>query len=795
MEDHIKWQGPFIFSAIFSLFLWQIPPFSLMFILFAVSLYLLWRRKLIMSGFLCGFSWFFLHAHLATAWHLPKQFIKQSIEIIATVDQIPVTSAESIKLTLKLQSLGGIEQSVLFTPKARVNWRLNKKAPSKLSLKNKPIPKLGDKVKLYAKLKPAHGFANIGGFSYQKWLLTKSIHATGYVDSRLPVIIIHDQNNKRQQLFDRLALSIKDLPYGGLLMALAMGDKQLISQTQWQYIRASGIGHLLAISGLHIGMMFVFARFIGLWLIKSYNYLLATSINAHKYALLVGLLGAGFYAYLAGFAIPTLRALLMLSLLVLLLASSRQFNARSVVFHSLTAILIINPLALLEPGLWLSYGAVISIMLLFWWFKPKDDQQKPKLWLYCQSLLKIQLVLFITLMPLSALIFNGFSASGSWVNLIAVPWVCFTTVPLTVAAMLFEAIGISGRLLLQLADGTLALLFELLRTPWASNGWHSFPFIPWYTWALAIIALIMMLIPVGKKLRLLSTALLLPALLGYPLVNNIAPFANGNDKQWTMQVFDVGQGLAVGIEKNNQIMLYDLGPRYKSGFNTAKQVILPYLHHHNFNAVDFLIISHGDSDHAGGYQDLLKQIRVNRIIAPDNLNINQPVQQCQPSQFNWQGLTVRILSPIPTTVTKTITTTMANTKTVSSNDSSCVIQVGDDSHQVLLTGDISTRVERQLVKQYGKSLKSDVILAPHHGSNSSSSGVFIRLVEPQYVVYSSGFYNRYRFPRPKVVSRYQQYDVKGYTTAETGQITFNFTPQLIEVLPQRQHQLKQWFNN
>lgn len=389
----------------------------------------------------------------------------------------------------------------------------------------------------------------------------------------------------------------------------------------------------------------------------------------------------------------------------------------------------------------------------------------------------MQTVLFVLLVPVTIVVFNGFSILSGVVNLIAVPWVSFITVPVSLLAAVLNFFDWPTAWLFSIADGSLAMLFSLIEQPWAKSGWVTVQYMPWYGWALLVVFMLSWLVGASKSIRAMSFMLVIP-----PLMFMLQPYYLNEGTVVKVDILDVGQGLAVVIEKNHQVMVYDLGPRYRSGFNTAESVVLPFLAYHGHSHVDTLVLSHSDSDHAGAYDKFLAKMPTDKIIAP--LKILPDATACAVDNFDWLGLKVELLWPID-----------GVTLPVSSNDSSCVLKISHRQFSVLLTGDISKRVEKQLVKHYGARLVSTILIAPHHGSNSSSSPTFVNAVNPEYVVYSAGFLNRYKFPRKEVVARYDQIKAQQLNTAEVGQISFRLTDGKLELKQARQDLLPNWYYN
>jgi competence protein ComEC len=747
---------PFIISCIFSLFWLDIPPFSVLIFTLSLSFWLFCYKKPLPASIAFGIGWFFLHAHWATSWTLPKQLVKTPLTVIGVVSDIPSHVDGNSRFNLQLHTIDDFTTPRLYQPLIKLNWQ----KPDKRI-------QMGDKLKLVVKLKPAHGFANAGGFSYQKYLLLKGIRATGYVISKHPVEVLKHSSSYRQQVFNTLVKTTNGLDYQGILLALVVGEKQLITKRQWQTIKAAGISHLLAISGLHIGIVFLFGSLLAKLLVKTYCYLFNKDHNVPFVALFFGLLAALGYSWLAGFSIPTVRAFLMLSLLVLTLSLKKSINARTVIVNTLTIILLFNPLAILEPGMWMSFIAVIVIITTFWWFPVLVKEKAGKFATYAQSVIKMQLALFVFLLPVTIMLFNGFSASGGFVNLVAVPWVSFITVPL---ALLATVIPIDA--LFTLADWSLAGLFLSLENPIVDGGWITVKHLPWYHWFMLMVFGLSLLVPVTRRIRSASLLLTAPFILSFVV----------SDNSLKVHVLDVGQGLSVIVEKNRHILVYDLGPIYKSGFNTVDHVLLPFLAHHGYDEADYLVISHADTDHLGAYDKFLDSIKANQVIAPQKILPTATV--CEPISFEWQGLKVDVLWP-----------SSKNGPPRNRNDSSCVIKISSGDFSVLLAGDISKRVEKQLIKTHATKLASTVLIAPHHGSKSSSSIEFVHAVKPDYVVYSTGFLNRYKFPRDAVVQRFKQVGAQQLNTANLGQVSFTFDGNAVLLQEARKDLLPHWYFN
>ncbi|MDN3652622.1 ComEC/Rec2 family competence protein [Thalassotalea ponticola] len=777
----------------------------------------------------------------------------------------------------------------------------------------------GDRLTLQVKLKPAHGFANLGSFSYARWLKHHGIHFTGYVkqmenhrldwasnagsagsivrdgqdDAYADDYGLDDWNqvivqspSKRQQVQHRLTLAFNhgDTPIApelkALLLALSIADKSQVSDEQWQLLRDTGTAHLFAISGLHLSLIgtlgFVLGR-LCLYLITSYRLL---SCYGYYLPLLSSIILATVYAYLAGFAIPTVRALAMLVVLVVLSLLKRPFMPLRYVLLSTFVVILIEPFALFDSSFYLSLLAVVVIIYgLFYFAHRMRHHSALRRWFI--ALVLVQVLVSLVALPLSLLLFGQASLVSPIANVVVVPVMSMTVIPLCLLATLTSALSVPlAHAIFELSAHLMqACLWYLttLVTHWGSalNLTNLGASLQAALLLLSATALFSWLLPLDTKAKVkmlvisVSAFLVIPATLS-SLIQQLsaelsltsAKESGDNDARqpspiqplalktsateqtpWQLVVFDVGHGLAVLIEPNQRAVLYDTGASYKSGFNFVDAVIIPYLRFKSITHLDYTLISHGDNDHAGGLSALidarLTGALITNISAIDryieqgdmvsalksNLKPNlkpklkptpTPTPQLQshlktvkPAQLanqhhkalnanrantvlhygcyagqtmRWQGLTISTLSPQRAEGDK--------------NDDSCVWLVTDNHHKVLIPGDISERIEQQLLARLDTDFS--VVIAPHHGSKTSSSQAFVEQLQSQYVVYSSGFLNRWQMPVSKVQARYQQAGTAAFNTAVDGMVVFQFLPsgdlpdKRIEVFTYRQHLRPLW---
>ncbi len=669
--------------------------------------------------------------------------------------------ANSVQKTAKTKRLWDDS----FQGKVRLSWYHNNPHQQYKPLKN------GQQWQFTVRLKRPNGFLN-GGFDYEKWLYQKRIVATGYVRTGQK-----DEVNKkssiaswlagiRQNLADKMDCVLVEYPYRGLIKALTLGIRDDIEAQQWQAFMHTGTNHLIAISGLHISLM---ASLI--WFVVNYLWRLSTSLNL-KYpatiiASIAALVTAIAYAALAGFSLPTQRALIMLVVVFLAIILRREFLPSYVFLLALLAVVLFDPLSPLSSGFWLSFLAVAVIYFSISSRLAHKTQFSHKL----LQLGCLQVSIFIGLFLPLMILFQQVSLISPLANFIAVPLMSLIIVPLTFVAtffiLIFEPIGLFFFEVLKWPiDGLFWFLDALSQWPW------SFIYLPEPSWSiitLLIIGCLLLLMPKGWPGRWLGLILLLP------IVTMEAEKLQQGELQMTM--LDVGQGLAMLVRTQHHSLLYDTGNKFSEQFNMADRVILPYMRLHKLNALDKLIISHSDRDHSGAYQELVNQILVGDVLAGEPellpkkpLNVNSTpkldekvinpkmlVQQCkQGMQWQWDGVSFTILSP-----QRPIPDNKVNKK---NNNRSCVLLIQTVQKQtILLLGDIEKELEKQLLKLY-PTLTADVIQVPHHGSNTSSSDDFLEQLHPKIALFSFGYRNRFHHPAQQVVRRYKQKQIKLYNT-------------------------------
>lgn len=802
------WLASFFLGSLLSLFLPIVPELFVLFLLILLSITLFYYKPLrLSSGLFFGASWMLCNAfNYQTLWQennlkslelasAPQWVQGRVTNLQSSVDSIQIKrNKQPLRFNLTITHINSIKLSTII--KIRLSWKNASFAVQQ-----------GQVVKLKVKFKPAHGLANIGGFSYQTWLRSKRILATGYVINDKKNSVLNTQSSLRQQLFNSYKALLPEHDLSPLLLALGFGSRSDLNQQLWQVLQATGTGHLIAISGLHIGLVatgsyFIIMLFIRLLPLNNCNCLLLfQKINIRYFVITVSLAVGIIYGYLAGFSLPTIRALLMLSIYWLSRVLSLHISIKRWLLLTLFLLTLMTPFSLFTASFWLSVYAVTIIFLTLWRFKNVLNGGNT-VWRFIKGLLVIQLSLTLMLLPISAVFFQQLSLVALFANLLAVPWMSFFSIPLCLLSVLVMPLSesLSQFLMACCLDSIQVLwlyLSYLSEQTWAVVKLSSVDIKLLVLFGLISVFYLFFQLPVinsslinnhrndqKKQMKRLFVAISCSALLFFFLNTNIFnpnSFNTGSlktntintksssinsvdsadDTPWQLIVFDVGQGLSLLIQRDSKTILYDTGAAYPSGFNMANAVILPYLQHTDVTQLDKVIISHSDNDHAGGLAVIQQSIIINELIYNGKQTPKKAV--CvQGRSFFWQKLHFKMLWP------KDIVS--------KENDDSCVLLISDGKRSVLLTGDISKKVETALLQQYPK-LSADILIVPHHGSKTSSSDLFITTLKPSVAVVSAGYLNRWHMPVAEVVRRYQQHSIELLSTAESGQIIFTMSEQ------------------
>lgn len=793
------WLLTFFLGAILSLFLPIVPAFFYVLMIIIITVILFTHsdsRKVV--GLLLGAAWLLFHgAQYQHIWHNNdlnlNNVINRTVQVRGEIANIPNDQNNAQRFNFSVSHING--QPLPHHIGVRLTWK---------TLEHQP--KQGQLWLLNIKMKPAHGLANTGSFSYQTWLRKNHIHATGYVKNSSNNALLNASSSFRQRQYDHLQATLASIEANSLaplVTALTFGEKSLLTDQHWRVLQATATQHLMAISGLHLGLIAGGSYFFAIFVLKILPFTSLTTANIYPIltsnnrilAIIFSFIVTWIYAYYAGFSVPTIRALLMLSFIWGAKLLTVKLSLVRLILLVVFSIIMVSPFSVFSSSFWLSFYAVSIILIVYWRFKPiLVSPSSSRLLVFlsrCKSLFIIQLSLTVLMLPITVFLNYSLSLSAMLANIIAVPFMSVTAIPLSLLAVLFLPINAEiSQLILELAHASLSLLWQWLS--YLSTLDNLMLTLSQLQLAAIIFAVLMLWVVVFVGLSKPYSTVLYGLVLLVGLVGCCGYFFMWSTKQfapeqWQVRVMDVGQGLAVFIEVNGEIVLYDTGASYPSGFNMAESVLLPYLRYKGYKQLDGLIISHDDNDHAGGLGILAEQIPIARIIYNDANS--QPLLSTEPclqgQTIHWHFLTIEQLWP--------------QQVKAQHNDDSCVVKISDGNNSVLLTGDISASIEKKLVAKYHQSsenkLQARVLIAPHHGSKSSSSATFIDAVQPDAVVFSAGFLNRWQMPVPSVVKRYNNYQVKTYNTATDGMVTVEFSQQGAHIVKYRQSVWPFWFAN
>ncbi|WP_237064870.1 DNA internalization-related competence protein ComEC/Rec2 [Microbulbifer guangxiensis] len=638
---------------------------------------------------------------------------------------------------------------------------------------------------LPVRLKRPRGSVNPHGFDAEGWMLRQGVYATGYVRPRdaEPRLIGREPGLTAIRQWFREQLVASELNQLDLMLALVLGDRSGLSVEDQRRLRESGTAHLIAISGLHVGMVAgavallagLLARLLGLWFGRSPRILVPG----------FSLLAAGAYVLLAGAPLSARRALVMLLVFFVAWYWRRRFHSGFAFAVALALVLTLQPFAFYGPGFWLSFLAVAALLVGFRGRYrlsgsttgapsggvPVAAFSRGGQWL--RELLRSQWLIGLTLALPSLVFFHGLGLSGFLFNLIAIPWLAIGILPLLLTGTLLVGTG-AGWWCLSLASMQLEALMAVLGgaglagETWLSGGPPGSP------WLLALYAagLLWLVLPAGIPGRNLGWAV--PILL---IVDLFVPWVPRDQAPPTLEatVLDVGQGLSVVLRTPAHALVYDAGPGTAEGWNTGSQILAPFLLGEGTRSVDLLVLSHGDSDHAGGFHGLTESMSVTGVKAPgalaEKLGGYSPASgsRCIAGESNRLGdMRISWLWPDRSDLSG------------EENDHSCVALIEWHGRRVLLAGDISSSVERQLASRYPDLPAVDLLVAPHHGSRSSSSDALLAWSRPAMVVFSAGYRHHFGHPHPEVVERYSRHDTRLFSTAESGAVTIRWDSRTAE---------------
>jgi len=712
---------------------------------------------------------------------LSDQAVGVDLWVQGVVAGMPQWHTDGVRFALAVEHARRVDNglSERLPPRIQLGWYQTAWGGDRKTLANLQA---GERWQLLVRLRPPHGLLNPGGFDAELWLWEQGVQAIGYVrdGSNDPASLRLDSTwqfpveQMRQTLRTRIAQTVTDPRWSGLIAALLIGDQAAIDHADWDMFRITGIAHLMSISGLHITLWaWVAQRMLGkLWRHSDrWGRSWCLVYPAPWAALWGGILLAGLYAVFSGWGVPAQRTVVMLLVAGCLRWRALRWPKLTLWLTAAVVVVAIDPWALLQNGFWLSF---VAVGILFLSDQPgeSDPSSDKQAWLkQARALMNEQWRISLCLAPLSVWLFQQLSVVGLLVNLFAIPWVTWVVTPLAFLGMVFSPLWDCCRWSLQ---ALCAVLQPLSALPWAV--WQ----LPVPLWWVGLIAMVGGGLLAWERLgwkRWAGMLLFLPTWLW--------PVDRPAVGRFEMLAADIGQGNAVLVHTAQHTLLFDAGPRYGSESDAGERVLLPLLQR-TAARVDTLILSHQDSDHTGGALSVLQaqpQAQVLSSVVGSHWIANQlSIKRCEAGQgWVWDGVRFDILHPLAADYERMM----------SPNARSCVLRIQAGGQTALLTADIEAFQEQALVQRLGENLRADVLLVPHHGSKTSSTQLFLDTVKPRFALFQVGFRNRYGHPAPEVLQRYQMRGIETRLSPTCGAMWWR-SDQPDSVRCERAHNRRYW---
>ena len=612
---------------------------------------------------------------------------------------------------------------------------------------SQPLP--GERWSFAGKLRRPWGLSNEGSFNMQAWYALSGIDAVGSVGAgagtrRLAAAEVTEALHHRLRLQVSQAIATAQLspPASAILSALTVADKSGLDHAMWSLFQWYGINHLLVISGLHVAMLAGLAFYLG-GAFAALGAGLGWRCANWPWRELLALLVAMAYTALAGFSVATVRALVMLACFLGARLLQRGNSAFNSLLLAAVVLAVINPLVFVGAGFWLSFGAVLILLWLARWQKRRRFVQ----------VLSAQMLMGMAMIPIGAWWFGGSSWVAPLANWLMIPLVGIYVVPMALTGASLELLQANQLAMLcwRLASVPLDVLYPVAQ----SLGKTAPLYLPLNTGLgtalLALSGVLLSVLPLPPRWRLVCMTAVLPLLLVSP----------SRPLQPQLHVLDVGQGTAVVYQAGVHTLLYDTGGGRPGGPNLAQTVVIPWLRYQGVGGLQDVVISHNDLDHSAGLDDVQAALPVANLWLGEW--IGPPALPCR-TGLSWRwpdGSSFRFLGPIGSE---------------EGNDASCVLQISTGDIRILLPGDIGEAQERQLVRYWGQSLRSEVLLVAHHGSNTSTYQAWLNHVQPEVALLTAGYASRFGHPHPQVLARLHGAGARVLQTAQEGALSLHFGP-------------------
>ncbi|MBT9466924.1 DNA internalization-related competence protein ComEC/Rec2 [Hydrogenophaga sp.] len=720
----------------------------------------------VLAGSLIGFGLTGARAAHFASHALDPALQGADIELTGRVASLPQRMAQGERFEFVVETATRAGKPVQVPERIQLGWYSGFAPAAEGALwelaSHGPAVHAGDRWRFTVRLRSPHGLSNPHGFDRERWLWEQGIQATGHVKSgprdplpqRLGPSGRHLLDALRQSVSERIDERVSDPRSAGVLAALVVGDQSAIDRADWTLFRTTGVAHLMSISGLHVTMFawLATALLAGGWrrLARVWPQALL-AVPTPVVAGLGGVVLAVAYALFSGWGVPAQRTVIMLAVVVGLRLGVRHWPWPVVWLLAMSAVLLLDPWALMQPGFWLSFVAVGILFATDPGRSQRATSGGPLHRRWGRTLLNLvreQGVVTLALAPLTLLLFGQFSVVGLLANLVAIPLVTLLITPLALLGVALPPLWEAAAWVVQ---GMSVGLQWLGQWSWAAV---FRPAAPWPMALAAVAGGALLVLRLPWVVRSAGLLLLAPALLYAP--------PRPSPGQFELIALDVGQGSAVLVRTAGHSLLFDTGPRFGPESDAGERVVLPLLRALG-EQLDAVVVSHRDSDHAGGAEAVRAAHPQARWLS--SYSADAPERCVAGQRWAWDGVSFEVLRPWPQDFAAD------GQGLLSSNAMSCVLRIASAQHSAWLGGDIDAAREVQLALARPDD-RATVMLAPHHGSLTSSSPVLLNTLQPRWVLVQSGYRNRFGHPAPAVLERYQQRGISWVNSPDCGAATW-----------------------